>query len=142
MDEKELKILMLLRRNARISLTDISRKTDIPVSTVFDKIKKIEKKYLLRYTTLLDFNGLGSSIRLNILLEYSDNKKNLVEFIKENININTAYRINPGSRFYVEGIFRNMIQLNDFFKKLENMKVKKIDEHYILEEIKKEGYLR
>lgn len=44
--EKYIKIVILLSQNARMTYTEISRKTGIPVSTIFDIFKNhIEPEY-------------------------------------------------------------------------------------------------
>ena len=75
MNNKDLKILSYLRNDARIPLTKMSKKTQIPVSTIFDKIKVFEEKVIIRHTTLIDFQKLGYSLRANISLKVERNDK-------------------------------------------------------------------
>ena len=60
MNEKEWKIISHLRKNAQCSLAYISANTNIPISTVHDKTKKLKNNNTItRYTTLVDFKKLG-----------------------------------------------------------------------------------
>lgn len=46
--EKDRTILNLLRKNSRIQLTEIQKETSISVSTIFDRIKKLEQKKIIK----------------------------------------------------------------------------------------------
>jgi DNA-binding Lrp family transcriptional regulator len=51
----DLKIISHLRKNSRESLTTLSRKTNIPVSTLFDKVKNKTGYYIKKIHVLLIF---------------------------------------------------------------------------------------
>ena len=63
MKTKDMQILCHLRQDARMPLTKMSKKTHIPVSTIFDKIKTYENNLIVRHTTLIDFGQLGYNTR-------------------------------------------------------------------------------
>ncbi|MBR9691938.1 winged helix-turn-helix transcriptional regulator, partial [Candidatus Woesearchaeota archaeon] len=69
MNKKDLKIIAYLRQNARMPLTKMSRKTQIPVSTIFDRLKMNENSLIVKHTSLLDFSKLGYNTRANITLK-------------------------------------------------------------------------
>ena len=69
MDEKDVKILDVLKKNARLSVKSIARLTGIPVTTVHNRIKKMEKEGLIKgYTLSLDYTKLGKPIMAYILI--------------------------------------------------------------------------
>ena len=67
--EKELSILSILRENSRKTLVDISKETNIPVSTVFDNINKLEQKAIKKHVSIMDFSKLGFNARANIMVK-------------------------------------------------------------------------
>ena len=69
MKKQDTLIVSLLRENSRMSLTDMSRITKIPVSTLYDKIKIYNKGLIMKHTTLVDFAQLGFSTRARVLLK-------------------------------------------------------------------------
>ena len=69
MKQTDLRILAHLRNNARASITGISRKTGIPVSTIFDRIRVYENQLVHKFTALIDFSKLGFNVRANIFLK-------------------------------------------------------------------------
>lgn len=62
LDETERNIVRELIRNARISDSEISKKTGIPVMTVNRRRKRLEEKKLIRYYTSIDKGEFGLDI--------------------------------------------------------------------------------
>ena len=143
MNEKDLKILANLRKNARMSLTDISRDTSIPITTIFDKLKLFENKLILKHTSLLDFNKLGYNTRAKVILKVkNENKEELRNHLKNNQNVNSLYKINNNHDFLIEVIFKHIVDLESFLDNLEDKYgVLEKSVFYILEDIKREGFL-
>jgi len=130
------------RRNARENLTQISRMTRIPVSTIFDKLREFEKGLIQKHTTLIDFKKLGFDIRIDILFKLSrDNREDFREFLMGNENVNSVYRINNGFDYLVEAIFKDMSDLHRFTELLERFKIEAKQELFILEDLKRESFL-
>ena len=79
MDERDKRILKCLDRDARISLTDISKELDIPVTTIKFRIEKmIDDGIIDQFTTLFDPDVLGYRVFALVSLE---TEKFLVEDI-------------------------------------------------------------
>ncbi len=59
-DEKDLKIIDMLRENARIPLTEIASRLDVSESTIRKRIKALENKGVItQYTVVVDPVKLG-----------------------------------------------------------------------------------
>ena len=59
-DERDKQIAKILHRNARATLTEIYKKTNIPIDTIRYRIKKMEKNSIIkRYRLILDPSKLG-----------------------------------------------------------------------------------
>lgn len=131
-----------LRNNARENLTRISRLTAIPVSTIFDKLKEFEKELIRKHTTLIDFKKLGFDIKVNILFRVArSNRDNLKEFLVKNENVNSLFKVNNGYDFLVEAIFKDMNDMHRFMEMLEKFSIEEKQEMFILEDLKREGFL-
>ncbi|MEK6947929.1 MAG: Lrp/AsnC family transcriptional regulator [Nanoarchaeota archaeon] len=143
LDKKELMILSKFRENSRESLTRMSRKISVPVSTIYEKLKGYEKSVIKRHTSLLDFSKLGFNTRATIILKVSkENKDPLKEFLLNNRYVNTFYKINNGYDFMIEAVFRELNEVESFVDELEdkyNVQDKKV--YYIIDELKKEAFL-
>jgi len=138
--EKDLSIIRFLRKDARITLADISRKTGIPISTVFDKLGKFEDNLIDRHVSLLNFPKLGYALKVNYIIKCKDKEK-LKEFLCINKSINNLYRINNGSDFFAEAIFKDMNEMEEFSEKLDEFGIEKKDRFHVIEELKKESFL-
>ena len=69
LDDKDLKILALMRSNAKYTSQQISKKTLIPVTTIHNRIKKLEHEGVIKgYTLRLDHRKLGKNILAFILM--------------------------------------------------------------------------
>jgi len=140
---KDLLLLSYLRQNSRMSLTKLSKKTGIPISTIFDKIRKTHGSLIQRHVCLIDFSKLGFSVNVTILLKVGKNqRKEAGEYLKKFFNINSLLKINNGYDYLLDGVFHNLKELEQFFDVLETkFTLKKKDVYYTIEDIKREEFL-
>ncbi len=141
--EKDLIILSELRKNARKSLTKLSRKTRIPVSTLHDRIKMNMGSLIKKNCALIDFSKIGFSTRVNLLLKVKvEDRKEIIEYLKRDFHVNTLFRITNDYDLFVELIFTNLKESEEFIESLEG-KFGIIDKkkYYTVEEISKEAFL-
>ncbi len=77
LDKKDELVLKLLRENAKLSIKDISKKTLLPITTIHNRIKKLEKDGIIRnYTINLDDKNLGTiSAFVSVSMDYKALKK-------------------------------------------------------------------
>ena len=143
MKEKDLLILANLRQNARETLTGISQKTKVPISTIFDKMKALEKGIITKHTAIVDFAKLGFSTRANMTLRVDKNERDRVrEFLENHHNVNSIYKINNGYDFLVETVFKSIRELEDFTETVESrFKVRELQVYYIIDDIKREAFM-
>ena len=143
MNKKDVKIIMNLRQNARDSLSEISRKTKIPISTIFDRLKLGKEKYIKKFTCLVDFNQFGFGCQVHIVVRVKkDQRKSIKEFLLRQQNTNSVYKINNGYDFLIDCIFRNVKEVEEFIDVFETkFKVYEKNIYYIIEEISKETFM-
>jgi len=62
-DEKDRRVLDELRRDAKATTGRIAKRTAIPVTTVHNRIKRLEKEgVIIKYEPMLDYKKLGRGI--------------------------------------------------------------------------------
>jgi len=72
LDNKDLRILGLLQKNCKMTARDIAKTIDSPVTTVFAKIKRMEKLGVIKdYKAVLDAKKLGRGTTAFILASVS-----------------------------------------------------------------------
>ncbi|MBU1854102.1 MAG: Lrp/AsnC family transcriptional regulator [Nanoarchaeota archaeon] len=143
MDKKDILFLTYLRNNARETLTVISRKTKIPISTLYDRLKNQEKDVITRHATLIDFSKLGYLCKVNIAIKVDIAVRNDVkQFLMCQNCVNSLFKINNGFDFLIEGVFLHIKEMEDFMERFEK-KFKILDKkvHYIIEDIKREAFM-
>ncbi len=142
--KKDVEILSHLRNDARKKITKISRSIEIPVTTIYDKVKAHEKKGIIKKNVaLLDYTKLGFSTTALIAMKVVSGQRNkLQEFLQEHQNVNSLYRVNFEHDFLAECIFEDGGKLQEFLDETENrFGVQELHIFNIVHEIKKENFL-
>ena len=140
MKKTDIKIITKLRTNGRTSLTELSRNTKLPISTIHERLKKHKQTGLLKPIVLLDFEKVGFATRAHILLSATEKEK-LFAHLRVSPNVNNLFRVNNGWNIIMECIFKDMHSLEDFVEELENnFNIQKKEVHYVLKELKREGF--
>ena len=140
MKEKELILLRHLRSNARKSLAKISKETKIPVSTLFDTLKKLENSVIKKHTSLIDFSKLGYSFKV-IFSIATRQKKEMRAWLLQHPNINTLSSSINDYDFHFECLFKDLKEHVDFKESLEKFHITRLDETFVVDELKKEGFV-
>ncbi len=140
---KEYQLISHLRQNARATLTNLSRKTGVPISTIYDKLKHHEHGLIRKHTSLLDFSKLGYDTRVNMLIKVSKDKKDeCKEFLLKNQSINSVFKINNGFDFLIEAIFSSIRDFEDFKENIEcRFDLEDIKAYYVIDEVKREAFM-
>ena len=141
--QKELMILKHLRKDGRAKLVDIAKDTQIPISTIFDYVRKENGKLIKKFATILDFTRMGYNTRAHIVLRINkDHREKMREYLCDNQNVNSIYKINNGYDFLIEGVFREVKDLEEFLDKLEErFEIKQKNVYYIIDDIKREEFM-
>lgn len=140
---KDTKIISALRKDARMPLTIMSRKTGIPVSTIFDKIKNYQGNLITKHTCMINFSKLGYSACAKIIVKVDRGKREeLKQFLNKNPNVNSLFKINNGYDFMFEAIFQNLKDIEDFLESMEDrFRIIEKQVFYITEDIKRECFM-
>jgi Lrp/AsnC family leucine-responsive transcriptional regulator len=143
MKKTDIMFLTMLRQNARQTLTSISRKLNIPVTTLYDKLRQHKKSLIMRHTTLIDFSKMGYNARANIMFSLPKlQRPELRNYMMAHPKINSFFKINNGYDFLVEGMFKSIRELEEFIEKVEeNFSISDKKTYFVVEEIKKESFL-
>lgn len=122
-DPKDLKILNLLKVDAKLTSQQIFRKTLIPVTTVHNRIKKLERMGIIKgYTILLDHKKLGKGIMAFILMTVTyllpSGKKisqtELAKAISRLPEVEETHIVTGGTDIIIKVRVKDMDDLNNF----------------------------
>ncbi len=143
LSKKDFVVITHLRSNCRETLTSISKKSGIPISTLYEKIKRSEDGIITKSTCLVDFSKLGFNTRAKVVIQASaSGKGELLSFLMKHQNVNSVYKINNGYDFMIEGVFRDMRALEEFLETIqERFKTKKQETFFVIDDLKRESFL-
>lgn len=134
-------ILNELRNNSRSSIKKISKATDIPITTTFNKIRKLQNS-ILKYTSLIDFRQISFPLHLIYVLKvkkgYEDDMKSI---ISTSTYVNNAYRISNGCGYMIECLFKDIEEAYYFEERLRRMINRTFIKHEIIKELKQEEFI-
>jgi len=142
LSEKELKVIANLRQNSRESLTKISRKTGMPVSSIFERLKKYKGGFIVKHTSLLDFNKIGFNVMVNSFIKIGrGQKKELFSHLMNNPYVNNFTAISNKYDIFIETAFKNLKDLRKFNEELIEFGIEAKEDFYVIEYLKREGFL-
>jgi len=143
LNQKTISLISYLRGDSREKLTAISKKTGIPISTLFDLLKELQDDVITRCTVLLDFHKLGFHTRSQLFLKIkSENQEKILNFLSNQNCINSIYKTNNGWNLIAETVHKNNKELDSFIEQLhEKCSIDDHKIHYLIDDIQKENFL-
>lgn len=126
-----------------MTLTSMSKSINLPVSTIFERLRRSEETIISRHTCLINFNKLGYTIRANVNIKIGNNDHSQFQkYIKKSLSINNAYRITQKYDYLLEALFTNMLELESFKTDIiKKFKISKMETHYILDDVCREKFM-
>ena len=122
-DEKDLRILEVLKDDSSLSTHKISKKILIPITTVNNRIKKLRKQGIIKkYTVDIDKNKLGFNlsayIMVNLSLTELKEQKNkiedLIRIIRKNQLIESVEHVTGDIDLVLKVNVKSVEELNDY----------------------------
>ncbi|MEE6130329.1 Lrp/AsnC family transcriptional regulator [Chryseobacterium arthrosphaerae] len=124
LDDKDLQLLRLLQKNAKLTVKELAREVSLSPSPVFERVKRLEQEgYVKRYAAVLDAEKLnrGFTVFCQIKLKIHDRSVGY-DFVKEILEIEEVvecYNISGDFDFLLKVQVRDMKHYQDFvFNKL------------------------
>jgi len=121
-DNKDRKIIAELVKDSRQTTSKLSKKLNIPITTIHNRIKKLMKTgVIINYTLNLDHNQLGRPVPayVGVTINYNVpgqkiNQAELARKIKTLDGVYEVYILTGGSDILVKVLTRDISDLNDF----------------------------
>jgi len=122
-DDKDMKILEVLRENSKLSTQMISKKTLIPITTVHYRIKKLRSEGVIdKYTIKINHKKLGKDVlayaffvpNYDVLKEENMHLEDIVEKIKKHPCVEEAAIITGFKDVLLKIRVKNIEELNNF----------------------------
>jgi len=139
LNEKENELLKHLRVNSRKSLAKVSKETGIPLSTLFETLKKLESEWITKHTSLLDFSKMGHNVKVHMVMN-TNRKPELKEHLVQSPNVNSLSSLINEHDFYAECIFKDLKEMSEFKEQLTEFDINHLEHTFIIDDIKREGF--
>lgn len=124
LDDKDVQLLRLLQKNAKLTVKELAKEINLSTSPVFERVKRLEQDgFVKRYAAVLDAEKLnrGFTVFCQIKLKIHD-KSVGYDFVKEILEIEEVaecYNISGDFDFLLKVQVRDMKHYQDFvFNKL------------------------
>jgi len=119
MKQKDKEIIRLMRTGKRLNISEIARQLNLPISTVNDSIKRIEKKYVIKRSSLLDYHKCGyfANAKLTIRIDHSQ-KKTFLDFLRQQDCVNSIYHVNSNFDFLIDVVCRDAVELKHWIEEV------------------------
>lgn len=138
--KKDLIVVNHLRKNSRIKITELSKKMEMPVTTLYSKIHNFERNLIKKHTSLIHFPLLGYNKICYFIIKSTPMKIQLREFLQQQNCINSLFQINFGYDFLLEGYFRHEKEAQEFLDKIKHDYSADVQMISVIEEIKREEF--
>ena len=122
-DEKDKKILEILKENSNLSTYKISKKALIPVTTINNRIKKLKKLGVIKkFTVEIDKTKLGFNLSAYILISISLKElkdasmtvRELVRLLKKNPNVESVDNVTGDVDIILKIHAGDINEINDY----------------------------
>lgn len=114
------KILHILQKNARISVTELAKHVGLTVPAVSERIKKLEDTGIIQgYQAQVSYQLVGYQFKALITLKvFMGRLIPFLEKVTEYKEIINCYRVTGNENIILEVVFRNQKHLEDFIDRL------------------------
>lgn len=140
MDSLDLKVLSLLNENARVSASHISEEVLLSVSSVIERIKKLETAGVIeQYTIKVNQEKLGTGLEalMEISLEHPTYHEPFTEFIKANSNVVACHYLTGKIDFLLRIFATDIDALEQIQRSIKSFKgVSATNTHVVLKTVK------
>ena len=127
MDKKDKKIIEILMKDGRTKLNKISKEVNLPITTVFNRLKKLQSEEIIDISANLNRKKLGYDIELYILISIDTStrevdQEKLAKKLVSMKNILEASIVTGSKDIVVKATTRNIDEMrNLILKELRGM---------------------
>jgi DNA-binding Lrp family transcriptional regulator len=120
LDDLDMKIIMLLQDDSRLSFNKLAGKLGVSVGTAYNRVKALEERGIVKaYTVVLDSARLGFDLTALILIQADGKHLEEVEAeIAKATSVIAVYDITGDYDAAIVTKFKDRASLNDFVKNL------------------------
>ena len=122
MDKKDIKILEILQADARSSASDISKKVELSVPSVSDRIRKLNESIIKNYSAILNHKeaNLDLTAFIFIVSEHSDHYDEFIKKTKKTKEVLECHSVTGRGSHILEIRVKNSQAFENLLYKIQN----------------------
>jgi len=133
------KLLEVLQEDARVSISEISKKINLSLSAVSERLKKLEQSGVIkRYTAILDEKEMDKSLAAIVMIAVENSAINeLAKIVNENNDIISCQRIMGEYDYILKLAAKDQASLQSLIDKIKALKgITKESSSLVLSDVK------
>lgn len=140
MDIIDVKILEVLQANSRVSISELSKKVNLSLSAVSERLKKLESSNVIeKYTVILNSQALDKelSVIMNISLENPHLTSDFLEFVRTEEEILECHYVTGEYDYVLKITTRNTATLENLMNRIKGISgIKRTQTNVVLSSVK------
>ena len=140
MDIIDVKILEVLQSNSRVSISELSKKVNLSLSAVSERLKKLESSNVIeKYTVILNSQALDKelSVIMNISLENPHQTSEFLNFVRTEDEILECHYVTGEYDYVLKITTRNTATLELLMNRIKGISgIKRTQTNVVLSSVK------
>ena len=140
MDFIDVKILEVLQSNSRVSISELSKKVNLSLSAVSERLKKLESSNVIeKYTVILNSQALDKelSVIMNISLENPHQTSEFLNFVRTEDEILECHYVTGEYDYVLKITTRNTATLEHLMNRIKGISgIKRTQTNVVLSSVK------
>jgi len=140
MDIIDIKILNILKENARTKASAIADQIDLSISAVTERIKKLEQNGIIdKYTLIVNQKKIGNDISaiMEVSIDHPSHIDSFIQFVNDTSNIISCYCVTGDFDFILKIMIDSSEGLEQLYRMVKGFEgVKETKTYIILKNIK------
>ena len=140
MDIIDIKILEVLQANSRVSISELSKKVNLSLSAVSERLKKLESSNVIeKYTVILNSQALDKelSVIMNISLENPHQTSEFLNFVRTEDEILECHYVTGEYDYVLKITTRNTATLEHLMNRIKGISgIKRTQTNVVLSSVK------
>lgn len=135
MDIIDLKILNILKENARTKASAIAEEIDLSISAVTERIKKLEQSGIIdKYTLIVNQKKIGNDIAavMEVGIDHPRHIESFIQFVEKNPNIISCYCVAGDFDFVLKILIDSSEGLEALYRMVRGFEGVKATKTYII----------
>ena len=140
MDIIDVKILEVLQSNSRVAISELSKKVNLSLSAVSERLKKLESSNVIeKYTVILNSQALDKelSVIMNISLENPHQTSEFLNFVRTEDEILECHYVTGEYDYVLKITTRNTATLEHLMNRIKGISgIKRTQTNVVLSSVK------